>query len=415
LIEELVRDCIEEGMDRRSVQGMLPSLIIATSQAQRQPLTKPIAEIVNEGLQIFDRNEAQIYTDAETRALAADGDVLETFDTDIDTEAAVFDWGEDGGIFANLLDSDDQERQDKACGKSFIEETDECTKAVVPRSHGLNQTIEKGKSLFTQEDFQHLDKAAKLEEDINANILGLIQVTKNPLKWLKIPGIIAENMKMTSQHNVLLEKTEKIRNRIIAGESELEQLKRITVARMKVLKDVEVDIFGEKGDIVLTHVVDFHKMTTAKMQKIEIKESYKDVSFYSPKQEGVQVPFIGLKRPSRESIFHEFGHHLETSQPQIRKMAKEWLKSRASGANESLGKLLNNPRYKDVMATPDDFVSPYVGRIYDHDSTEVISMGLEHMANAQSLQKIYRKDKEHLFFALGAAHFVKVSSQKPRN
>jgi phage-related protein (TIGR01555 family) len=55
--------------------------------------------------------EAQVYIDAEERALAADGDVLDADEFDpevdeVDASDAVGDWGEDGGQFQNVLEAE---------------------------------------------------------------------------------------------------------------------------------------------------------------------------------------------------------------------------------------------------------------------------------------------------------------------
>jgi hypothetical protein len=156
LLEDLVQDCIEEGMDRRSLQGMLPSLLIATAQSSRMPLTLPIPDLVSEALRIFD--EAQPKVDAD--------DVLDDFDVNIDADEIVLDWGDGAGVFGNLLDADDVERLDKACGKGFIEESDQCSKTPIARSPDLERTIEKGRSLFSEDDLRHLDDASNLEKAI---------------------------------------------------------------------------------------------------------------------------------------------------------------------------------------------------------------------------------------------------------
>jgi hypothetical protein len=95
MLEELVQDCIEEGMDRRSLRGMLPSLLIATAQSSRMPLTQPIPYLVSEALRIFD--EAQPKVDAD--------DVLDDFDTNIDADEIVLDWGENAGVFSEVLNA----------------------------------------------------------------------------------------------------------------------------------------------------------------------------------------------------------------------------------------------------------------------------------------------------------------------
>ncbi len=61
-----------------------------------------------------------------------------------------------------------------------------------------------------------------------------------------------------------------------------------------------------------------------------------------------------------------------------------------------------DPIYSDGgLAYPGEFVHPYVGRVYDNNTTEVLSMGTEHLASADRMQQLYEKDPEHLALILG--------------
>lgn len=54
------------------------------------------------------------------------------------------------------------------------------------------------------------------------------------------------------------------------------------------------------------------------------------------------------------------------------------------------------------MALPDHFINPYVGKRYLDSATEVLSVGLEHLADPENFVKLYRQNPEHLFLTQGA-------------
>jgi len=116
--------------------------------------------------------------------------------------------------------------------------------------------------------------------------------------------------------------------------------------------------------------------------------------------DGVGAINVGVKSESHnhlEGLWHEFGHHLEFSNPVYRDAAIEWRRSRASG-----GKLIqlseNDP---NEVALPGRYVDKYVGKIYETGDTEVISVGLQHFYDLSKMVEFYRQDKEHFLLILG--------------
>ena len=105
----------------------------------------------------------------------------------------------------------------------------------------------------------------------------------------------------------------------------------------------------------------------------------------------------------RETLFHEMGHHLEFENPALAKSARQFVLDRATGKPEKLSKLTGNDNYgDDETAIPDKFIDPYVGKLYDDDSTEVIAMGIEKFSSRVMALELLRKDPDHFFFVLGA-------------
>jgi hypothetical protein len=104
------------------------------------------------------------------------------------------------------------------------------------------------------------------------------------------------------------------------------------------------------------------------------------------------------------ALWHEFGHHIEFSNSRAGLAAQSFIKDRSTGDPQPMSVLNAMGKYRDdEIAYPGKFVSPYVGKIYrgSPPSTEVISVGLEMIAFPQTLNVLYKKDREHLLFVLG--------------
>jgi hypothetical protein len=99
------------------------------------------------------------------------------------------------------------------------------------------------------------------------------------------------------------------------------------------------------------------------------------------------------------TFVHEFGHHLEHRNLDIKKKCREFREERTKGEkairlNKIPGVYLN---YSDSEITKKDkFFDPYVGRIYKGGSTEVLSMGLEKILSSRSSALSFaKKDPEY--------------------
>lgn len=96
---------------------------------------------------------------------------------------------------------------------------------------------------------------------------------------------------------------------------------------------------------------------------------------------------------SREVKFttvHELGHYLESGVDRIHRAAMDLLERRTVGeAVRPLGRGYDSHE----VAKPDRFFSPYVGKVYEHEATEIVSMGLEAMA--KDPVRFLRDDPEH--------------------
>lgn len=111
---------------------------------------------------------------------------------------------------------------------------------------------------------------------------------------------------------------------------------------------------------------------------------------------------------SRRLAMHEIAHRLEYRHPEISLANKSWVAARCrkggfSDEPKPLQELVPKGDYgPDEKALEDSFIDPYVGKLYPDLATEVLSTGLEHMADEQLFVQLYRRDPEHLFLTLGA-------------
>lgn len=91
-----------------------------------------------------------------------------------------------------------------------------------------------------------------------------------------------------------------------------------------------------------------------------------------------------LTTSARQSVtIHEMGHWLEHNDAKVRQKATQFLLSRTEGQKAiPLRKLVPKSGYdKYEIAIPDKFTDPYMGKIYGHGSTEIVSMGMQEMWN----------------------------------
>lgn len=104
----------------------------------------------------------------------------------------------------------------------------------------------------------------------------------------------------------------------------------------------------------------------------------------------------------KRTLFHECGHLSEGLNKLCLNCSYQFRDSRASGSLQSLKSITGNPAYSaNEKAYPDNFINPYVGKVYDHEGSEVFSMGIENMSSPEKLANFIQKDPEHFKLCLG--------------
>lgn len=110
------------------------------------------------------------------------------------------------------------------------------------------------------------------------------------------------------------------------------------------------------------------------------------------------------------TVWHELGHEFENSLG-IELIAADWVKSRATGKEQTLNKLVGKKVYgRNEKAYPGPFANPYVGKIYKDifddkkiRATEVLSTGIESFGNVfnDGVRQLFEEDRAQLEFTLG--------------
>jgi hypothetical protein len=108
----------------------------------------------------------------------------------------------------------------------------------------------------------------------------------------------------------------------------------------------------------------------------------------------------------RRCTFHEYAHFTEYANPGITIASRKFIESRATSLETEKLNIIDPTRgYRDdEIAFRDQFVSPYVGKIYGDAGTptEVVSMGIDRFRNSAVMAEFYKQDREHFNFVLGA-------------
>ena len=139
----------------------------------------------------------------------------------------------------------------------------------------------------------------------------------------------------------------------------------------------------DRANGVMRAIEDFAKMVSVPITRddVSVEAAGNTRAHYSP---GKYIIKIG-PHDSNSTVIHELGHWLEDVSPDIHAKAVDFLLSRTEDDKASKLKKLTGLRYRsNEVACPDNFVNPYIGKIYqnvygDIYATEVISMGLELM------------------------------------
>ncbi|TDR30333.1 hypothetical protein [Hydromonas duriensis] len=157
-------------------------------------------------------------------------------------------------------------------------------------------------------------------------------------------------------------------------------------------------------------LADFYRLTGGKLGKVVLK-SEGDARANTRDVFGDDAHEVFMGRSfSRKSLFHELGHQLERD-PVASVLANEFLvRRRESEQLYSLNLLTGSHCFgRDEVAYKDSWIHPYVGKRYRNQSTEVFSVAMEHLSDAERAQRLMIKDRE--MFDLVAGYITSEMSE----
>tara|TARA_R110002020_G_scaffold62613_2_gene167344 strand:+ start:287 stop:2263 length:1977 start_codon:yes stop_codon:yes gene_type:complete len=108
------------------------------------------------------------------------------------------------------------------------------------------------------------------------------------------------------------------------------------------------------------------------------------------------------------TVVHEIIHDIEYAYPEVSRATKAFLLRRANGEGlQSLRKITGNRAYgPDEVTYVDQFAerggSHYMGRLYDREATELLTMGMERLLENPRL--FYEQDEEYFVFLIRILH-----------
>lgn len=143
-------------------------------------------------------------------------------------------------------------------------------------------------------------------------------------------------------------------------------------------------------------MADFYRISGGKIPEIEIETAKSGRAHASGIAATVVRKSIAVgKNFTRTVLFHELGHHLEADASAYAAAVGYLLKRRRSPKKVSLRSITGNNGYKpNEVAYEDDFLSPYIGKVYPYKVTEVFSMGVQYLADPENAAVMAAKDPE---------------------
>lgn len=150
-------------------------------------------------------------------------------------------------------------------------------------------------------------------------------------------------------------------------------------------------------------MADFYRMSGGKIAEIEVGVAGRGRAHASGISAATGRKFIGAGNSfNRTILFHELAHHIEADEI-AKTAANGFLISRRKAATPvSLARLTGNRGYgAGEVAYEDNFIHPYIGKVYSDNVTEVYSMGVQYLATPADAAMFAAKDPEMFSLVTG--------------
>ncbi|BAZ19405.1 hypothetical protein NIES4073_02750 (plasmid) [Kalymmatonema gypsitolerans NIES-4073] len=144
---------------------------------------------------------------------------------------------------------------------------------------------------------------------------------------------------------------------------------------------------------------DFFELTGGKGARSIKTLKYDDPRAYASRYDNTINIGKGAEKGTQ---FHEAGHHVEYESKDLQMAMNIWRNQRAYSLQyKSLKELTGIDYDDDEVALENKYLDPYVGKVYANDSTEVLSMGIEHFTDAKAMRRLRETDKQHFDLIMG--------------
>lgn len=146
---------------------------------------------------------------------------------------------------------------------------------------------------------------------------------------------------------------------------------------------------------VRRNMAEFYRITGGKLRQVKIETDGSrraNASGIGHFEDNVIRPGSGF---NKTVLWHEMAHHLEADSAAKAASNGYLLKRRKNEKVYSLRSLTGNRGYRsDEGAYDDNFINPYVGKVYRDKTTEVWSMGVQYLAKPYDAAMMLAKDPE---------------------
>lgn len=159
----------------------------------------------------------------------------------------------------------------------------------------------------------------------------------------------------------------------------------------------KLDKIGYGYENMLNDIAEFYRLVGGKIGPINFIGTRSRRAYASGKAT------IAISRYfNKRALFHELGHIVEHFDKNAYYANNAFIKTRATGEPKSLKSLIPFSRYQsNEKAYPDDFIDPYVGKVYTDESTEVLSMGIQNFIDPIRLTNFIKEDRKHFELIMG--------------
>lgn len=160
----------------------------------------------------------------------------------------------------------------------------------------------------------------------------------------------------------------------------------------------KLNAIGYPKKKLLQDIADFYRYAGGKLGPVEFIMTRRTRAFALTNKMQIAV----TKYFNTETLFHECGHLVEGLDDLSLKCSYQFRNDRATGKIQSLRSLTGNSGYSsEEVAYPDNFINPYVGKVYQWPASEVYSMAIENIASPDQIINFIENDPEHFNLFLG--------------